>query len=95
MSRTGIFDKPDANQQDIVEDLRALGYYVRITKRPVDLWVVEPTGQRAVWVEVKSRYYAPMTQQETDFFNECPSQHRIVAVTIADVARHFEKGKSK
>jgi hypothetical protein len=71
--------------------LRELGYYVLIAKRPVDLWVVEPTGQRAVWAEVKTHIGAAMTQQERAFFAECPMQHRILAYAADDVIAHFGK----
>ena len=85
MPRWGLTDRPDANQATIVEQLRAMGYYVLIAKRPLDLWVVEPTGQRAVWVEVNSYIGADVTKQEANFMAECPMQHWMVAYTADDV----------
>ena len=58
-------------------------------KRPVDLWVVEPTGRAAAWVEIKSHIGADMTPLERDFFAECPMLHRIIAYTAEDVVAHF------
>lgn len=90
MPRWGLTDRPDANQAAIVERLRELGYKVWIMKRPVDLWVVEPAGRWAVWVEVKTCLGAQLTQTESRFFAECPMRHRIIAYTAEDVVAHFE-----
>jgi len=95
MPRWGIADRPDANQAEIVKRLRELGYYVRVTKRPVDLWVVEPSRLRAAWVEVKSGYADELTPQEAKFFAECPERHRLIAVTVEDVTEHFDKCHAK
>lgn len=91
MPRWGLTDKPDANQAAIVKRLRELGYYVLIAKRPLDLWVVEPTGQRAVWVEVKAHLGENFTKLEAEFFRACPMRHRILAVSAEDVVAYFGK----
>lgn len=91
MPRWGLTDRPDKNQSAIVSRLRELGYKVWIMKRPVDLWVVEPTGQCAAWVEVKAHIGAPMTPLERAFFAECPERHRILAYTAEDVIEHFRE----
>lgn len=91
MSRFGVTDKPDANQARIVAELRALGWFVEIAKRPIDLYVIEPGGRFGFWVEVKSSRPYNLTPNEAKFFERCPMRFRMVAVTTDDVLGHAER----
>jgi len=91
MPSWGMADKPDANQGQIVKDLRALGWLVLIAKRPVDLWVVSPDEEYAFWVEVKTGAAESLTDLEQKFFDQFPERFRIVAYTAQDVINHRDK----
>lgn len=88
MPSWGMTDKPDANQEQIVKDLRALGWFVWITKRPVDLYVASPDEEYGFWVEVKDSLIYKLTELEQKFFDRCPERFRIVAVTAQNVIDH-------
>ena len=85
----GVADKPDSVQEMLAKSLRGDGWYVKITKRPVDLFVVTPDEAFGFWVEVKSRLTDPLTDRELDFFEECPEPFRIRASSMIEIINHW------
>ena len=65
--------KVDANQAEIVAELRGRGALVVILGQPVDLLV----GYRGGWclVEVKSSPKAKIQKSQSDFLDQCRDHH--------------------
>lgn len=94
--RPHYFTKRDANQADIAEDLRRLGFRVVDTSplggKVLDLFVCgyKPSIQDWAWlhVEVKTDE-GSLTDGEKAFFEECPQCPAIVAQVTEDVLEWY------
>ena len=93
--------KPDANQPQMVADLRRLGFYVIITAdlggKCLDLFICGWKAAAASWqwlhIEVKPPGKRDdLTEGERAFFDECPHCPAIVAETVGDVVGWFIAG---
>ena len=90
------FARRDENQEQIVAELRRLGFYVMITAplggEILDLFVAGWHGVSRRWewlhVEVKSTQ-GKLTKGEARFFERCPDCPAIVARTIEDILNWF------
>ena len=89
------YTKRDANQQEIVDGLRELGFYVLdladIGGRVLDLFVCG-SDVRGEWrwlaVEIKT-FAGWLTAKQKQFFKEWPDAPAIVAQSVEDVLRWY------
>lgn len=89
------YTKRDANQQEIVDDLRRLGFYVLdladVGGHVLDLFVCGHVGSgewRWLAVEVKT-FAGRLTVNQKRFFEAWPNVPAIVAQTTEDVLRWY------
>ena len=89
------YTKRDANQREIVFDLRKLGFYVLdladVGGRVLDLFVAAPDAAgewRWLAVEVKT-FAGRLTANQKRFFERWPDAPAIVAQSVEDVLRWY------
>jgi hypothetical protein len=94
MARPKYATKPDLNQNEIVEDLRARGYDVDVVASLPGLYDLVVCKQVCVRVEVKSEK-GKLTEGEKEYYDK--QKHKgsyIVARDARDVVHWFNSGKS-
>jgi hypothetical protein len=90
--------KSDANQPEIVKELRELGFDVDVVSREKRLYDVVVSGI-AAWapcpvglrVEIKVNDKAPLTRCELEYWREQHHDNLIRATCVEDVLRWFGK----
>lgn len=90
--------KVDANQKQIIDDLRRLGFHVIDTSslggQVLDIFVAGWHGVRHQWewlhVEIKTAR-GKLTEGEARFFEQCPECPAIVARSTEDVLEWFTR----
>ena len=95
------YTKRDANQQEIVYSLRRLGFYVLdladVGGRVLDLFICGPdaVGEwRWLAVEVKT-FAGRLTVNQKRFFERWPDAPAIVAQSVEDVLRWYEREEKR
>ena len=96
VGRPHYFTKRDSNQEQIIQELRALGFYVldvsALGGQVLDIFVAGRHGVRHRWewlhVEIKTAK-GKLTEGETRFFEQCPDCPAIVARSTEDILDWF------
>lgn len=95
------YTKHDANQQEIVDDLRRLGFFVLdladVGGRVLDLFVCGHVGgSEWLWLAVEIKTSAGrLTAKQKEFFETWPDVPAIVAQTTEDVLMWYTRAREE